>query len=171
MLVPAMQSMGTCISSSTLSTPTCAPPLAPPPASTRPMRGLLPFCASCACTGRDAASTAAATSSAPEARAVSDRALGIMPANLVVQSLKRHRHWGHGQIDCLEVDSQLQLRTERSHVVHESIEAAAVFIIDVDDAVAERGEPFLRGAVTDFGDHLPHEVRAHAESADVAACL
>ena len=39
MLVPAMQSIGTCSSSSTFSTPTCAPPFAPPPASTRPTRG------------------------------------------------------------------------------------------------------------------------------------
>ena len=35
MLVPAMQSTGTRSSSSTFSTPTCAPPLAPPPARTR----------------------------------------------------------------------------------------------------------------------------------------
>src|SRR6516225_12032671 len=39
MLVPAMQSTGTCKSSSTLITPRCAPPRAPPPPSTRPMRG------------------------------------------------------------------------------------------------------------------------------------
>ena len=39
MLVPAMQSTGTCISSSTSRTPTWAPPLAPPPARTKPTRG------------------------------------------------------------------------------------------------------------------------------------
>src|SRR4051812_22830410 len=39
MLVPAMQSTGTRISSSTLSTPMCAAPRAPPPESTRQIRG------------------------------------------------------------------------------------------------------------------------------------
>src|SRR5262252_11245355 len=39
MLVPATQSTGTCSSSSTRSTPMCAAPRAPPPLSTRPMRG------------------------------------------------------------------------------------------------------------------------------------
>ena len=39
MLVPATQSMGTRSSSSTLSTPTCAAPRAPPPESTRQTRG------------------------------------------------------------------------------------------------------------------------------------
>src|SRR5438067_680620 len=39
MLVPAMQSTGTRISSSTSRTPRWAPPRAPPPPSTRPMRG------------------------------------------------------------------------------------------------------------------------------------
>ena len=39
MLVPTMQSIGMRISSSTLRTPTCAAPFAPPPPSTRPMRG------------------------------------------------------------------------------------------------------------------------------------
>ena len=34
-----MQSIGTCSSSSTFSTPTCAQPLPPPPASARPIRG------------------------------------------------------------------------------------------------------------------------------------
>src|SRR5688572_1101873 len=39
MLVPAMQSIGTCSSSSAFSTPTCAPPFAPPPARTSPTCG------------------------------------------------------------------------------------------------------------------------------------
>ncbi len=41
MLVPAMQSIGTRSSSSTLSTPTCAAPRAPPPESTRQILGRL----------------------------------------------------------------------------------------------------------------------------------
>ena len=56
MLVPAMASTGTWFSSSTLSTPMCAAPRAPPPDSTRPMRGpgvVGLRCASCA--GDDAA--------------------------------------------------------------------------------------------------------------------
>ena len=39
MLVPATQSMGMRISSRTRSTPMCAAPFAPPPASTRPILG------------------------------------------------------------------------------------------------------------------------------------
>ena len=39
MLVPAMQSMGTFISSRILSTPMCAMPRAPPPDSTTQIRG------------------------------------------------------------------------------------------------------------------------------------
>src|SRR5262249_44045123 len=39
MLVPAMQSIGTCSSSRTLSTPMCAAPRAPPPLSTRQIFG------------------------------------------------------------------------------------------------------------------------------------
>src|SRR5271168_4117107 len=39
MLVPAMQSMGICRSSRTLRTPICAMPRAPPPDSTRQIRG------------------------------------------------------------------------------------------------------------------------------------
>src|SRR4029077_11331470 len=39
MLVPAVASIGTRICSSTFSTPMCAVPRAPPPESTRPMRG------------------------------------------------------------------------------------------------------------------------------------
>src|SRR5260221_3959900 len=46
MLVPAMQATGTRSSSSTSRTPRWAPPRAPPPPSTRPMRGLAPVCAS-----------------------------------------------------------------------------------------------------------------------------
>ena len=41
MLVPVMQSIGTRYSSSTLSTPTCAAPRAPPPESTRQIFGRL----------------------------------------------------------------------------------------------------------------------------------
>ena len=43
MLVPAIASMGTRISSSTFSTPTCAAPRAPPPLSTSPTRGRCTF--------------------------------------------------------------------------------------------------------------------------------
>ena len=42
MLVPAIASTGTCICSSTFSTPMCAVPRAPPPDSTSPTRGRWP---------------------------------------------------------------------------------------------------------------------------------
>ena len=85
MLVPAMQSMGTCISSSTLSTPTCAPPLAPPPASTSPMRGRLFAGAAWSARDGDGAATkiAVARASAPRAREGNAESLGIMAFNLI----------------------------------------------------------------------------------------
>ncbi len=73
MLVPVTQLMGTRNSSSTLSTPTCAMPRAPPPDSARPMRGAFAvdattFTAGCADApaGDDCAWAAAATASAME---------------------------------------------------------------------------------------------------------
>jgi len=54
MLVPVTQLIGMRISSSTLSTPTCARPRAPPPDSARPMRGAGSE-AVCATTGARAA--------------------------------------------------------------------------------------------------------------------
>ena len=57
MLVPATQSIGTRISSNTRSTPTCAAPRAPPPLSTRQVRGSL------------AASAGATGDTSPPARA------------------------------------------------------------------------------------------------------
>src|SRR3569833_1701190 len=52
MLVPAIASIGMCSCSRTFSTPTCAAPRAPPPESTRPMRGR------CGCGGDEAGSAA-----------------------------------------------------------------------------------------------------------------
>ena len=52
MLVPAIASTGTCISSSTFSTPTCAAPRAPPPLSTNPTRGRSPSAACAAWASR-----------------------------------------------------------------------------------------------------------------------
>ena len=51
MLVPAMQSTGTWYSSSTLRTPTCAAPRAPPPESTKQIRGRLYGCGAPAAAG------------------------------------------------------------------------------------------------------------------------
>src|SRR5688572_25868415 len=96
MLVPAMQSMGMCISSSTLSTPTCAPPLAPPPASTNPRRGRALDCVSWALESRGAAANiASARTSAARARQEVGNKVRIMPANLVFRAGQRHKHWGH----------------------------------------------------------------------------
>src|SRR5512135_1216037 len=71
MLVPAMQSIGTFISSSTLSTPTCAPPLAPPPARTRPTRGR----------GESAAVTAVGPGSAAYAEPMESRQPAMVAAS------------------------------------------------------------------------------------------
>src|SRR5262245_60909204 len=124
MLVPAMQSMGTCISSSTLSTPTCAPPFAPPPASTNPMRGR-PFVLVCwACAGGDAAASKSnAETSAANARTEAGNVLRIMPANLVLRRGRRHKHWG------LETVTDLQHRPECLHVIDEAAGTAAMVIV------------------------------------------
>src|SRR3954471_9251405 len=124
MLVPAMQSIGTCSSSSTLSTPTCAPPFAPPPASTRPMRGREAACDSCACKGSEAASNAAATTSALRARARHVNDLGVMPP---ISPARGPRAISTAGMDRggLEAVTQLQYGPEILHVVSEALRAAA----------------------------------------------
>src|SRR6185503_133357 len=67
MLVPAIASTGMCISSSAVSTPTCASPREPPPESTSPMRGRPAGSASCAFAGM-AGSAAAKQQSIAETR-------------------------------------------------------------------------------------------------------
>ncbi len=65
MEVPTIRSTGTRASSSTLSTPTCAMPRAPPPDSTRPTRGRADGASlTCAAAGPPAAATARPTQSA-----------------------------------------------------------------------------------------------------------
>src|SRR5262245_26643023 len=72
MLVPAMQSIGTCSSSSTLSTPTWAPPFAPPPASTRPTRGR---CGAVAAGAADAATAVAIGAAVPNRQVATTRTI------------------------------------------------------------------------------------------------
>jgi hypothetical protein len=72
--VPAMQSIGTRSSSSTLMTPMCAAPLAPPPPRTRPMRGrAAPAGAVCA-VGADAGGSAAIAAASHATRCGRDEA-------------------------------------------------------------------------------------------------
>src|SRR4051812_1421256 len=150
MLVPAMQSIGTCSSSSTLSTPTCAPPFAPPPASTRPMRGREAGCCSCACKGSEAASNAAATTSAFRARASHDNDLDVMPP---ISPVGGPRAISTAGIDCgrLEAVTQLQYRPEILHVVSEPLRAAAMVVVEVDESVAEGELPTIRMVVDGVG--------------------
>src|SRR5262245_31093530 len=90
-----------------------------------------------------------------------------MPPNLVVRPRQRHRHWGHG----LETEAHPRYWPESLHVVDEVVGAAAMVVVDVDDAVAEGEEPLLRRLVSHVRHDLPHEIRPHAKPADVAARL
>ena len=89
MLVPAMQSIGTCSSSSTFSTPTCAPPFAPPPASTRPTRGRLAALVSSA--QQDPAGFSSSTSALPHRTALRRRRKDCIGSHLDRQRSTRGR--------------------------------------------------------------------------------